>query len=117
VEILQVANGIFFSTPGRPRQGSEDYEAASAAQLSRFHTEYQRTVDALIPGAPPHLLHFASEACGDWLAFNLDTLTETGDCRILKFDHETQTVVREWQSIAHLLDEALDMAESPEPNQ
>lgn len=110
--VLRSANGIYFSLEGQIGSGNESYDAATIADLPGFHQDYESTTLELIPDAPQHLLHFASELAGDWLAFDLDSMTPDGDCKVIKFDHETSSISREWPSILQLLDEALTIAES-----
>ncbi len=56
---------------------------------------------------PSRMLSIGSTLSGDWYSLDLDQVSGDGDCRLLKFDHETNQCVDCWPSLAGFINEML----------
>jgi hypothetical protein len=93
---------------------SATYEVVSRSGLVEFQKMTEESAQHFIPDFPRNLTHFAHDGEGNWLSFDLKTVTPEGDCRMLKWRHDTLCVVQEWPSIVQLLEESLELAEAEE---
>jgi hypothetical protein len=57
---------------------------------------------------PSRMLSVGGTLSGDWYSLDLDTVSSDGDCRLLKFDHETSQCVDCWPSLAAFISELID---------
>jgi hypothetical protein len=54
---------------------------------------------------PSRMLSVGGTLRGDWYSLDLDKVSGDGDCRMLKFDHETGQCVDCWPSVAGFINE------------
>jgi hypothetical protein len=114
-QVLDLADDFFvLLETDESAKGRSPYEVVSRSKLAEFYKMTEESARFAMPGFPKNLTHFAHDGMECWLAFDLDTLTPEGDCRVLKLSHDTYCVVHEWPSIVQLLEESLDLAETEE---
>lgn len=114
--VLQVSDDFWVNTDENEFDKSvSGYEVIPKKQLAEFN-KYATTLvekiyaDALGGGQKLNYLHFAG-CDGDSLSFDMNTLTNHGDCKVVEWKHDPLSMGREWPSIVRLLDESMELEE------
>jgi len=113
-EVLCSTSGYWMLNTWASEQKTTGWEVVSPSDLAEFQKTTEESAQHFIPDFPKDQTHFAHDGCGDWLSFDLSSLTQEGDCRVRLWSHSYLCVMQEWPSIVQLLEESLELAEKEE---
>jgi hypothetical protein len=114
--VLETSDDFLVNTDKSKRDGSvHGFGVIPKSQLAEFNKRQRLLVKQVCAGRSVHCddskyLHFAGSD-GDSLSFDMSTLTDEGDCRVVEWRHDPLGMGREWQSIVHLLEESIELEE------
>jgi hypothetical protein len=110
-KLLGISEDFLLQANAASGEGVESYEVISRSELAEFQRMTEESARHFISDFPEHLTHFAHDGEGNWLSFDMKTLTPEGDCHVMKWRHDTLCAEQEWPSIVQLLEESLELAE------
>ena len=113
-EVLNSTGVYWMLTTWASEEETTGWEVVSLSELPEFQKMTEKSARHFIPDFPKNQTHFAHDGGGDWLSFDLNTVTPDGDCRVLHWRHDRLSVEQEWPSIVQLLEESLELAEKAE---
>jgi len=113
-EVLRRTGDFWMLTTWASEGKTTGWEVVLPSDLAEFQKMTEESAQHFIPEFPKNQVHFAHDGGGNWLSFDLNTLTPEGDCRVLEWRHDTLCMEHEWPNIVQLLEESLELAEKEE---